>query len=102
MPSIYFNYYTSKWQTEVTYVHILLLKIAGILCKGPPEGANIVEIPSNIADGLSYLQLYQYSCLPGYETNETMSVFCQPDGTLSLSKGPNCTGKWFRNHLHNQ
>ena len=90
--------FSKDLQTAVKY--IFLSKFAEILCKGPPEGVNVKEIPSNIADGLSYLQLYQFSCLPGYETNDTMSVFCQPDGMLSLSTGPNCTGEEFRNLLH--
>ena len=44
--------------------------------------------------GLSYLETYTYTCLPGYSTTDCLSAICLPDGTLSLPQPPECTGKY--------
>lgn len=64
-----------------------------ITCDSPGNGTNTVPIPPNIADGMTYLESYTYSCMEGYSTNDPLCVVCQPDSTLSISP-PVCTGDY--------
>ena len=54
---------------------------------------NTVDLPDDVSDGLSYLESYTYSCKEGYSTTDELGTVCQPDGNLSLTTPPNCTGK---------
>ena len=49
----------------------------------------------NEIDGLSYLESYTYSCKEGYATTDPLTTLCQPDGSLSLTRPPECSGKFF-------
>ena len=64
-----------------------------VQCDGPKTGTNTNEIPQKIANGLSYLESYTYSCKEGYTTTDDLCTVCQPNGNLSLPKPPNCTGE---------
>ena len=67
--------------------------VTGITCGAPPSGTNTVTLPPEVADGLDYLESYTYQCIEGYSTTDELCTVCQPDGNLSLSTPPNCTGK---------
>jgi len=60
-----------------------------IICGVPPEGINTEPVP---IVPLSYLDIYQYQCLPDYATDDDTITVCAPDGALSLSFAPVCTG----------
>ena len=64
-----------------------------ITCPGLSEGVNTEALTANEIDGLSYLESYTYSCKEGYNTTDPLTTLCQPDGSLSLSTAPECTGK---------
>ena len=63
-------------------------------CRDIPPGVNTEDVPETLI--LSSFQTYVYSCLPGYFSEDLMSVTCLPGGSLSMDYGPNCTGKWQR------
>ena len=64
-----------------------------VFCDKPSEGVNTEVVPPTLNGGLSYLEIYTYSCLAGYETTDELSTVCKPDGTLSLATPPTCHGK---------
>ena len=63
------------------------------MCPRPEPGINTDDVPDSLSGGLDYLETYTYSCMEGYTTTDDLCTVCQPDGTLSLTKPPNCTGK---------
>ena len=67
-----------------------------IKCPGPENGTNTVYVPDSLSDGLIYQESYTYSCMEGYTTTDELCTVCQPDGTLSLTKPPNCTGRSYQ------
>ena len=67
--------------------------ILAITCPGLSEGVNTVNLTANEIDGLSYLESYTYSCMEGYATTDPLTTLCQPDGSLSVTNPPNCTGR---------
>ena len=67
--------------------------ILAITCPGLSEGVNTVSLTANEIDGLSYLESYTYSCIEGYATTDPVTTLCQPDGSLSVTNPPNCTGR---------
>ena len=69
--------------------------VTAITCTGPPPGTNTINIPANLAQGMSYLQSYTYSCMEGYNTTDELCTVCQPDGSLSLTVPPICAGNFF-------
>ena len=70
-----------------------MIVFAAITCPAPSPGENTVDLPDDVSDGLSYLESYTYSCKEGYNTTDELCTVCQPDGGLSLTKPPKCTGK---------
>ena len=66
--------------------------MVGITC-GPllPGGSNTELVP----DELDYLEVYTYTCLPGYVTNKTACVVCLPDGNLSMVDPPDCESEYL-------
>ena len=62
-----------------------------ISCGVPPAGDN-TNVPS---DSLLYQDSYEYTCLDGYETNDTVTTNCLADRSLSLANPPNCTSEWL-------
>ena len=66
-----------------------------ITCPGLSEGVNTVNLTANEIDGLSYLESYTYSCIEGYTTTDPLTTLCQPDGSLSVTNPPNCTGRFI-------
>ena len=64
-----------------------------ITCPTPSSGVNTVDLSSDALDGLSYLESYTYSCIEGYTTTDELTTVCQPDGSLSVSTPPQCTGR---------
>ena len=70
-----------------------ITNVAVIKCPGLENGTNTVYVPDSLSDGLIYQESYTYSCMEGYTTTDELCTVCQPDGTLSLTKPPNCTGK---------
>ena len=66
--------------------------ILAITCPGLSEGVNTVNLTANEIDGLSYLESYTYSCIEGYTTTDPLTTLCQPDGSLSVTNPPTCTG----------
>ena len=65
--------------------------ILAIICGSVPEGVNVYDVPK---EPLKAGDMYTYTCLEGYFTNDKTSVQCQQNGELSLEKGPNCTSKY--------
>ena len=66
--------------------------IVEITCDAPAAGTNTVARPPDVADGLDYLESYTYQCMEGYSTTDELCTVCQPDGSLSLTTPPNCSG----------
>ena len=64
--------------------------ILEISCGMPPEGTNTVAVPQ---DNLLYEQMYNYSCLTGYETSDSLTTQCLSDGSWSLATSPICSSK---------
>ena len=62
------------------------------MCPAPSAGINTVVLPDNLQYGLEYLESYTYSCIEGYNTTDELCTVCQPDGSLSLTRPPQCTG----------
>ena len=58
-------------------------------CGIPPNGTSTQKVPET---SLVYQDVYNYTCLPGFETNDFTSV-CQPDRTWSLPNGALCMSK---------
>ena len=56
------------------------------------------DLPDDVTDGLSYLESYTYSCMEGFNTTDELCTVCQPDGSLSVTNLPNCTGKMKNLH----
>ena len=44
---------------------------------------------------MTYLDIYVYTCLPGYTTTDEVITLCASDGNLTLAYPPNCTGTLF-------
>lgn len=66
-----------------------------ITCPAPNRGANSKKPPSDIRDGMTYLETYTYECKKGFTTDvEDRCTVCLPNGTLSLPDGPDCAGKF--------
>ena len=66
------------------------LFIAPVSCGNPPNGIKTESVPEDLT--LNYLDVWNYTCLPGYETCDEMSTYCQLNGSFSLKQPPNCTG----------
>ena len=66
--------------------------ILEISCGMPPEGTNTVAVPQ---DNLLYEQTYNYSCLTGYETSDSITTQCLSDGSWSLATSPICSSKCY-------
>ena len=64
----------------------------GISCGVPPEGNNTVTVPQ---DNLLYEQMYNYSCLTGYETSDSLTTQCLSDGSWSLTTPPTCSSEYY-------
>ena len=59
----------------------------GISCGLPPKGIGTQDTaPAN----LLYQDTYNYSCLPGYETNDDITTECLANGSFSLEITPTC------------
>ena len=76
-------------------VNQFIVCILAITCPGLSAGVNTVNLTTNEIDGLSYLESYTYSCIEGYTTTDPLTTLCQPDGSLSLTNPPNCTGRYL-------
>ena len=63
-----------------------------IVCPGLPEGVALMPVPHQFTVNISYLTTYTYSCIEGYQTSDELTVVCLPNGTLSITSAPNCTG----------
>ena len=61
-----------------------------ISCGVPPAGDN-TNVPS---DSLLYQDAYDYTCLDGYDTNDTLTTNCLSNGSFSLDSPPACTSKY--------
>ena len=68
---------------------ILLFNPAEVSCGIPPNGS-FTETPQSI---LRYSDVYNYSCISGYGTNQPIMTQCQADGTFSLKDPPSCSSK---------
>ena len=68
----------------------LKLFLEPVPCGSPPEGINTEPVPDNLT--LYYQGRWNYTCLPGYETCDDISINCQLNGSFSLQQPPNCTG----------
>ena len=71
----------------IDFFTVLLLAIK---CPAPKAGNNTKKVPTT---PLTYLQIYNYTCLEGYNTTDTLYTVCQYNGMLSLTVPPNCVGK---------
>ena len=83
-PLLYFN------RTFDCMLFISKLYISGISCGVPPEGTNTVTVPQ---DNLLFEQMYNYSCLTGYETSDSLTTQCLSDGSWSLTTLPTCSSE---------
>ena len=63
----------------------------------PENGINTLEVP---LDHLVYFQHYTYTCEKGYRTADPLVTVCQPNGTLSLTRPPECTGENVRTAIY--
>ena len=77
-------------------IYLRWIMFLAITCPGLSEGVNTFALTSDEIDGLSYLESYTYSCNEGYTTTDGLFAVCQPDGSLSLTKPPSCTGEFFK------
>ena len=87
------------WYLTSTFFYFLLVSLwdwmyssdilffLDILCGVPPNGTNTLATFVS----LFYQDIYNYTCLEGYETNHTITVECLANGSLSLEDAPNCT-----------
>lgn len=71
--------------------------ITEIDCGPPPNGNNTVPVPANLT--LKYMDRYNYTCLPGYETQNFLSAFCSITGTFFLENPLNCYSMFWFNHI---
>ena len=60
-------------------------------CGTPPNGTNTVPVPENLT--LSYMDIYNYSCLAGYDTEDDIMAVCLINGSWSIEYPPVCSGK---------
>ena len=76
-------------------VSVMYVLVVAITCPAPAaHGVGVEPLPSFGAENkLKYLESYTYSCMEGYTTTDDLCTVCQPDGTLSLTTAPNCTGE---------
>ena len=74
---------------------MLIFCYTAIRCNPPEPGTATKPLPADVADGMSYLQTYTYSCLDGYRTDNELCTVCQPNGTLS-SPAPMCSRKLLK------
>ena len=63
----------------------------GYSCNIPPGGPNTQPVERDRR--ISAMMEYVYHCLPGYNTTDPRTAQCMPNGEISLSSPPNCTGK---------
>ena len=61
----------------------------GPLCNAPSAGVNTEPVDSS--NYIPAERVYIYSCMVGYETEDSLSTVCTDNGTWS-SPPPNCTG----------
>ena len=59
-------------------------------CDSPQEGYNTIAV--NTTEVFAFHDIYTYTCLDGYETDEPLTVVCLTNGTWS-SHPPECTGE---------
>ena len=64
-----------------------------IVCGGLPDGTNTNPVNSSLI--MIYLDIYVYTCLPGYTTTDDVVTMCAPDGNFTMPYPPNCTGTPF-------
>ena len=75
-----------------------VLCFIGISCGIPPEGTNTVTVPQ---DNLLFEQMYNYSCLTGYETSDSLTTQCLSEGSWSLPSPPSCNSEFLLTYLTN-
>ena len=61
-----------------------------VVCGGLPNGTNTDLVNSSLI--MTYLDIYVYTCLPGYTTTDEVITLCAPDGNFTMPYPPNCTG----------
>ena len=62
-----------------------------IQCGTLEDGMNTEPVNTSIV--MRYLDVFIYTCLHGYSTDDEVINLCTPEGTLTLSSPPNCTSK---------
>ena len=62
-----------------------------IVCGGLPNGTNTDPVNSSLI--MTYLDIYVYTCLPGFTTTDEVITLCAPDGNFTMPYPPNCTSK---------
>ena len=67
----------------------LILLFLGTLCYAPIAGVNTAPVDSS--NYIPAETVYNYTCMVGYETEDSLSTVCTDNGTWSLPP-PNCTG----------
>ena len=66
-----------------------MTSLLAISCGRLTKGINTVEPKRR----LSYPETYNYTCITGYVTNDTTTIQCLVNGSLSLANPPTCTSK---------
>ena len=59
------------------------------MCEAPTNGNNTDDIKPN--QDIPFGEIFQYSCMTGYETEDSLTTECTGNGTWSCPP-PNCTG----------
>ena len=81
------TFFISYWYPFGIECIAAIFYLLDILCGVPPNGTNTLATFVS----LFYQDVYNYTCLEGYETNHTITVECLANGSLSLEDAPNCT-----------
>ena len=65
-------------------------------CERPKDGLNTVKVDETL--NMTHSDVYVYTCLPGYATDDDVLTLCRADGSLSLESPPNCSGNAYVQH----
>ena len=64
-----------------------------VVCANPPNGEHTKPVPPGTTR--EYDTSYVYSCMKGYETNDTLVSTCMANGRWSLASPPVCTSMYI-------
>ena len=71
---------------------LIAIVIVAVVCGQPPNGINTAYVSVLATHEIDYLSTYNYTCLDGYITSDTLTVMCNAVGEWSPSP-PICEGR---------